>query len=97
MTGDVTLRCVRCLQARGRGRSKRGRAVRRGEGGRLIIAGGCRTWRRGSWAALEAHGIHDPVGIGPEGLHLDVWFVPPSPRYAARNFSIEKTVWRASM
>jgi hypothetical protein len=38
--GDVTLRCVRYLQARGRGRGKRGRAVRRGEGGRLIIRWG---------------------------------------------------------
>ena len=30
-------------------------------------------------------------------LELDVWLTHPSPRYAARNFSIEKTVPRDSM
>jgi hypothetical protein len=35
--------------------------------------------------------------LGPERLELDVWLARSLPRYAARNFSIEKTVPRASM
>jgi len=35
--------------------------------------------------------------LGPDGLELDVWLTRSLPRYAARNFSIEKTVPRDSM
>ena len=35
--------------------------------------------------------------LGPERLALDVWLARSLPRYAARNFSIEKTVPRDSM
>ena len=35
--------------------------------------------------------------LGPDGLELDVWLARSLPRYAARNFSIEKTVPRDSM
>ena len=35
--------------------------------------------------------------LGPRWLELDVWLIPPSRRYAARNLSIEKTVPRDNM
>jgi hypothetical protein len=35
--------------------------------------------------------------LGPPSLELGVWLARPLPRYAARNFSIEKTVPRDSM
>jgi hypothetical protein len=35
--------------------------------------------------------------LGPEGLELGVWLARALPRYAARNFSIEKTVPRDNM
>jgi hypothetical protein len=35
--------------------------------------------------------------LGPDWLELDVWLAHSLPRYAARNFSIEKTVPRESM
>jgi hypothetical protein len=35
--------------------------------------------------------------FGPDRLALDVWLARSLPRYAARNFSIEKTVPRESM
>ena len=35
--------------------------------------------------------------LGPDGLELAIWLARSLPRYAARNFSIEKTVPRESM
>jgi hypothetical protein len=35
--------------------------------------------------------------LGPDGLELGVWLARSLPRYAARNFSIEKTLPRESM
>ena len=82
MTSDVTSRCVRCLQARGRGPVD-GRAMRpsRGEGGRLIIGGGLPDLWSVIAMALGAHRDEAIVrGLGPERLDLDVWLIPPSPR-----------------
>ncbi len=55
------------------------------------------------WLLIGGSGrlvAHACLAIGASSvpwLELDVWLIPPSPRYAARNFSIEKTVPRDSM
>jgi hypothetical protein len=55
---------------------------------RLMIVG---SWRCGARVVT--------IGgeFGPAWLELDVWLARSLPRYAARNFSIEKTVPRDSM
>ena len=50
----------------------------------ITLAGGPATMRSLTNSVLER-------------LALDVWLIPPSLRYAARNFSIENTVSRDSM
>src|SRR3990172_5668050 len=89
---------IRCLQARGRGRVKREREVdearRRGTSHqthalpdlRFLIAHGAR-----------AHGAAQSLVNSVSTARLSHVAHPPSPRYAARNFSIENTVPRDSM
>ena len=100
MTSDVT-EGASVVSRLGGGAASNGNAKStwRGEGGRpikrsalpdlwFLIARGARRARRTARSSSE---------LGPERLDLDVWLIPPSPRYAARNFSIEKTVSRDSM
>jgi uncharacterized protein (DUF983 family) len=56
---------------------------------RLMIVG---SWRSGAhaWSRSVTSSV-------PTWLELDVWLARSLPRYAARNFSIEKTVPRESM
>ena len=51
----------------------------------------------GSWRS-RAHACGAiAASSAPTWLELDVWLARPLLRYAARNFSMEKTVWRDSM
>jgi hypothetical protein len=51
----------------------------------------------GSWRLAGARVVTIGDELGPDRLELDVWLARSLPRYAARNFSIEKTVPRESM
>jgi hypothetical protein len=51
----------------------------------------------GSWRTVAHACCAICVSSVPTWLELDVWLTRPLPGYAARNFSIEKTVPRASM
>jgi len=51
----------------------------------------------GSWRSAGARVVTISDELGRNGLELDVWLARSLPRYAARNFSIEKTVPRESM
>ena len=51
----------------------------------------------GSWRSAGARVVTIGDELGPDWLELDVWLARSLPRYAARNFSIEKTVPRESM
>ena len=51
----------------------------------------------GSWRFCGARVVTISDELGSRWLELDVWLARSLPRYAARNFSIEKTVPRESM
>ena len=51
----------------------------------------------GSWRSAAHAWSRSVTSSVPTWLELDVWLVRFLPRYAARNFSIEKTVPRESM
>jgi hypothetical protein len=71
-----------------------------GESGRPIKRARCRpALAHDRWpvALCGACVVTIGVELGSRWLELDVWLARPLPRYAARNFSIEKTVPRASM
>ena len=51
----------------------------------------------GSWRSLAHAWSRSVTSSVPTWLELDVWLARSLPRYAARNFSIEKTVPRDSM
>jgi hypothetical protein len=100
MTNDVTARRVRYRQARGRGSPSRERVCvareRAGVPSKLLAAGPVAHDR---WlVALDgARVVTIGDELGSERLELDVWLARSLPCYAARNFSIEKTVPRESM
>ena len=99
MTSDVA--CARPLSpGSGEGQPIPGTRVRGGgESGRPIIGGSLPdVWLLivGSWR-LAAHAWSRSVTSSVPWLALDVWLARSLPRYAARNFSIEKTVPRDSM
>jgi hypothetical protein len=97
MTGDVTE--VRPLSpGAGEGPHQAKTRTRRGEGGASHQALGLPDlWvPDDAWRSVARYGaIVSELGL--ERRDLDVWLIPPSPRYAARNFSSEKTVPRESM
>ena len=100
MTNDVAARRVHCRQARGRGSPTRARVCvareRAGVPSKLLAAGpGAHDRRLVALCGARVVTIGDE--LGPNGLELDVWLTRSLPRYAARNFSIEKTVPRDSM
>src|SRR5438128_10814 len=100
MTRDVAARLVRCRQARGRGSPSRERVcVARERAGvpSNALAAGPRAHDRRLVALYGARVVTIGDELGPTWLELDVWLARPLPRYAARNFSIEKTVPRESM
>ena len=49
-----------------------------------------------SWRCVRTR-LRDLGELGRDWLELGVWLTRSLPRYAARNFSIEKTVPRDSM
>jgi hypothetical protein len=51
----------------------------------------------GSWRSAAHAWSRSVASSVPTWLELDVWLTRSLPRYAARNFSIEKTVPRESM
>ncbi len=51
----------------------------------------------GSWRSAAHACVAIATSSVPTWLELDVWLARSLPRYAARNFSIEKTVPRDSM
>ena len=98
MTGDVA--CARPLSpGSGEGPRIPGTRVRRGEESGVpsnaLVAGRVAPDR---WlVALVAHACEAISASSVPWLELDVWLTRSLPRYAARNFSIEKTVPRDSM
>ena len=71
-----------------------------GESGRPIIGGSLPDlWLMivGSWRSAAHAWSRSVTSSVPTWLELDVWLARSLPRYAARNFSIEKTVPRDSM
>ncbi len=96
MTGDVTMGAS-VVSRLGEGAAANGAA--QCSEARVSVSSSAGAAGRGVDDHGSARGArrHDRHGLSPAWLHLDVWFVPPSPRYAARNLSIENVVWRASM
>ena len=62
-----------------------------------LLAAGPRAYDRWLVALCGARVVTIGDELGPDRLELDVWLARSLPRYAARNFSIEKTVPRESM
>src|SRR5437667_9817778 len=97
----TSCRRVRCGQVGGRGGPSRERGGawwgrERASHHRRLAAGPLAHDRR--LVALRAHAWSRSVTSSVlTWLELDVWLARSLPRYAARNFSIEKTVPRDSM